>query len=159
MILVLLGVAGCYAALISSALLIKTEDWWTPHPTALATVLTLGVVPLLAAWVGAEVVRSVRRPKVLAGRAHPLKRLLTGLTIGLVGSAAGALAVVLLEPVTGGYAWLLMGGSSLLVSLLILSFARRTARGHCDRCDYDLSGVTVAAHGKCPECGLDQMAA
>lgn len=159
MILLLLGAAACYGALTASALLIKTEDWWAVHPTAMAAVLTLGLVPFLAAWAGAELVRAVRSPRVLTRYAHPLKRLLTGLVIGLVGSAVGALAVVLLEPANGGYAWLLMGGSSLAAAVALLAFAKPTPRGHCPRCAYDLAGVTVAAEGKCPECGLDQMAA
>ncbi|MBY0307236.1 MAG: hypothetical protein K2Q09_00695 [Phycisphaerales bacterium] len=159
MLLVLLGAAACYGAMTALALLIKTEDWWAPHPTAWAAVLTLGVVPLAAAWVGAEVVRVVRSPRVLTGHAHPLKRLLTGLTVGLAGSGLGALAVVLMEPARGGFAWLLMGGGSLVASLSVLWCARRAARGRCARCDYDLAGVTVAAAGRCPECGLDVMGA
>jgi hypothetical protein len=159
MILVLLGLTLCYGSLAAAALLIKTEDWWTPHPTTAAAVLTLGLVPLLAAWAGAEIVRFVRRPRVLTAHSHPLKRLLTGLTIGVVGSAVGALAVVMLEPAEGGYAWLLMGLSSLAASVVVLTCSRRVSRGRCARCEYDLAGVTVAAHGRCPECGLDQMAA
>lgn len=158
MILLLIGTAACYSALVASALLIRSEDWWTPHPTLINAALSLGLVPLLAAWVGAELARWLRTPRVLTRHAHPLKRLLTGLTIGLIGSVLGALSVVLLEPANGGLTWLLMGGSSLIASAGVLSLSRRTQRGRCARCDYDLSGVTVAALGKCPECGLDQMA-
>ena len=158
MILVLLGVFGCYGALVSSALITKSEDIWLPQPTAGAAVLTLGLVPLLATWAGLEVMRAARRPKVLTRHSHPLKRLLLGLATGLLGIAAGALAVVLLEPVNGGYAWLMMGGCAFLSPTVTLALARRLARGHCPRCDYDLAGATVASRGKCPECGLDQMA-
>ncbi|MFT3687143.1 MAG: hypothetical protein QM783_19840 [Phycisphaerales bacterium] len=157
MILLLLSAGACYSALVASALLIKGEDWWTPHPTTKAAVLTLGLVPLLAVWAGAELMRALRRPRVLTRYSHPLKRMLTGLTIGLIGSSLGALAVVMLEPANGGYAWLLMGLGSLVATAGVLWFARRTARGKCLRCDYDLAGVTVAAAGKCPECGLDVM--
>jgi hypothetical protein len=100
----------------------------------------------------------MRNPRILTAHANPLKRVLTGLTVGLIGSGIGALAVVLLEPATGGFAWLLMGASAALCTLVLLAFARPTAQGHCARCGYDLAGVTIAAQGKCPECGLDQMA-
>lgn len=159
MILLLLGAAACYAALTGSALFIKTEDWWTPHPTTTAAVFTLGLVPFLATWAGAEMIRAARSPRILTRHAHPLKRLLTGLTIGLVGTAAGALAVVLLEPVNGGWAWLLMGLSALGTTVVFLVMSKSNPRGRCPRCDYDLAGVTIAAQGKCPECGLDQMVA
>lgn len=155
--LVLLGITACYAALAGSSLLIKTENWWTPHPTAAAAILTLGATPVFTAWVGAELARVLCRPRVLTTNVHPLKRLMTGLTIGLIGAAIGSLAVVMLEPAGGGFAWALTGGCAFISCLCVLAFARRARPGHCRRCEYDLSGVTVSAAGKCPECGLDQM--
>lgn len=157
MILLMLGATICYAALTASTLLITTENWWTPHPTTSAAILTLGLVPMLSTWAAAETIRLLRKPKLLTSHSHPLKRLLLGLTIGLTASATGALLVVLLEPNGGGLAWLLMAASALISTSILLWFTRRTRPGHCRRCDYDLAGVTIAAHGKCPECGLDQM--
>jgi len=157
-ILVLLGAAACYGALAGAALVITPEDPWLPRPTAGAAWLTLFLVPLLTVWAGGEVVRLLRSPRVLTRHAHPLKRLLTGGTIGVTGSLAGALLVSLFEPVNGGWGWLLMGLGSLGATLAVLAFARRTGAGRCVRCDYDVSGVTLASKGLCPECGQSLMA-
>ncbi|HZW05893.1 MAG TPA: hypothetical protein VFF65_02125 [Phycisphaerales bacterium] len=157
MILFLLGAALAFGAVVASSQLVQGESWWAVHPSLRAALLTLGLVPLLAAWLAAEVVRLVRAPKVLCGSAGAARRLVAGLTAGLVSCVTGALAVVLLERADGGAAWLLMGGSAFGSTFLVLCLARRNRRGHCRRCDYDLAGVTPAASGRCPECGLNQM--
>ncbi|HYD01919.1 MAG TPA: hypothetical protein VEB22_11895 [Phycisphaerales bacterium] len=159
MIPFILGAGLAFSALVASALLIRTESWWEVHPTLWSATLTLGLVPLFSAWAAAEVMRIVRSPKVLSEGSGMSRRLLAGLTAGLVSSATGALAVVTLEPNGGGRAWLLMGASAFASTIAVLAFAKRRKRGHCRRCDYDLAGVTPAARGRCPECGLDQMAA
>lgn len=159
MIVFLFGAALAYAALAGSSLLIRTEDWWETHPTTSAAVLTLGLVPLLSTWAAAELVRLLRAPKLLTPHAGVVKRIVAGLTAGLISCATGALTIVLLEPPNGGLGWLMMGVCAFVSTTLVLLPAKRIRRGHCRRCDYDLAGVTTAAHGKCPECGLDLMAA
>lgn len=159
MIIFLIGSALAYAALAASSLLISTDTWWETHPTASAAILTLGLVPLLATWAAAELARSLRAPRLLTPYAGKAKRAVSGLTAGVVSSCVGALAVVLLEPTTGGAAWLLMGVSAFLATFALLWLARPLKRGHCRRCEYDLAGVTPAAHGRCPECGVDVMVA
>jgi hypothetical protein len=159
MILFVAGAAIVYAALVTSSLTITTEDWWATHPTTKAAVLTLGLVPLLATWFAAELARFWRSPKVLTSNAGVAKRMFTGFIVGLVSCGTGTIAVVLLEPETGGLGWLLMGSCAFVSTSLLLAFAKPVRSGHCRRCDYNLAGVTPAAGGRCPECGLDLMAA
>src|SRR6185369_10345406 len=104
----LFGAGVVYGALVASSLLIPSEDLWLTHPTAGASVLTLGVVPLLATWTAAELAKFMRRPRVLGPYGGKVKQLLSGLIASVVSTCAGALAVVMLEPARGGFAWLLM---------------------------------------------------
>src|SRR5205085_1739279 len=48
------------------------------------------------------------------------------------------------------YAAVLVGGWLLFVAPFKLRRWRRIKRGHCVKCNYDLTG---AAHERCPECG------
>ena len=46
--------------------------------------------------------------------------------------------------------WLPFGLAFVPATILVIRYRRRTVEGHCQKCDYDLTGNES---GRCPECG------
>jgi hypothetical protein len=115
---------------------------------------TLLVVPMLAAWLTAEVIRLMRRPRVLDARVPGFAgRFVRGMVIGLIALTVSTALLVLFENNVSD--WLLSAGGMVLAMSAGVMLTGSIRAGRCVRCEYDLAGVTPASKGLCPECGCD----
>jgi hypothetical protein len=158
-----LGLAIVYTALACWAVL-DVGRTYGPYErvtleTALPVVFGAGLVPLLSAWVGAELARALRRPALLVRPAVRLRRTVLGL-------AAAGLSTV---PMVAGMTWatddipdaLVTGVGAGLAGFVAVIVLPRQRRGTCRGCGYDLSSMPAPGQpgfGLCPECGAGVMA-
>lgn len=148
------GLALIYTLACAGAIIVEPAVR-PDNPWVLALVLVSWVLPIGAGWAAAEVVRVVRGPRLRTfSAAHSwwLSRFARGLIAGVLGLGVSLAALVYISEPPNDAAIMGLGGAIGAVAVLI--FGRRTPRGACPGCGYDLSGLTPAAGGRCPECGL-----
>lgn len=151
----LLGVVLIWSAVVLPALgidsSIRRDGTLVSH-----YIVTAWAIPIICAWLAAELVNFILPKRVLMRHASTKpRRLVAGLFAGGIGAGAAVVAMAY-APETLPEA-VVTGAAGALGSLLIVLLLPRVHKGRCRRCDYDLAGITPAAAGKCPECGLDLM--
>lgn len=125
------------------------------NPWLVALVLVSWALPIGAGWAAAETVRLVRGSRLRTfNAAHSwwLARLVRGMVAGVIGVGLSLAALVYIDQPPNDAAIVGLGGAAGTIAVLI--FGRRIPRGACVGCGYDLRGLTPAAGGRCPECGL-----
>ena len=117
-------------------------------------VLQLVVIPVAAAWLGAESARLIRRPRFLDPRVRSFWFCaIFGAIIWTLASIFSLMGLAWLEDKVPD--WSIIALSFALVPFALVAIRPRARAGHCLACGYDLSGNTVAIGLKCPECGRD----
>ncbi len=119
-------------------------------------IVTAWAIPIICAWIAAELVNFVLPKRVLTRFASTRpRRVVAGLFAGGIGAGGAVVAMAYApEPVPEA---VVTGAAGAVGSLVIVLLLPRVRVGRCRRCDYDFAGITPAAAGKCPECGLDVM--
>lgn len=142
-----------YAAVASTAIL-SNRPWLESEPWEYGAkpAMLLAALPLLGAWTACELLRLVRPVRLLDRRVRGvLVRAVAGLCAGLLALIATMLAV---EFVTGVWVeFALTFSAAFLATATIALCSSRQRPGACTQCRYDLSTITTAARGRCPECG------
>lgn len=130
----------------------------TDNPWVLYFIAAAWAIPITCAWLAAELVNFVLPKRILAGDASTRpRRLIAGLASGLLGVGLSVIAMAYV-PENMPEA-LVTGAAGAAGALCIVLLLPRVHKGRCRKCDYDLAGITPAAAGKCPECGLEVMLA
>lgn len=141
---------------IACAIALITEPAVRPdNPWVIALVLITWILPIAAGWAAAEIVRLVRGPRLRtlhAAHSWWLSRFVRGMVAGVLGLGASLAVLVYINQPPSDAVIMGLGGAAGTIILLV--FGRRIPRGACVGCGYDLSGLTHAARGRCPECGL-----
>lgn len=147
--LALIYAAACVVALVSDQAVRPDNPW------VLTLLLVVWAVPVGAGWAAAEIVKIVRgrRLRVFhAAHSWWLSRLVRGMAAGLLGVASSLAAFTFIDRPLGDA--VVMGGCSAISVAAMLIAGRRIPAWACAGCGYDLRGLTSAAEGRCPECGL-----
>lgn len=126
------------------------------NPWVLSFALSVFVVPVACAWACVELVRLLRRPRILEPVASSrIARFFRGLLAGLLGLIL-LTGLLLYGEANYRMRWdnyyltVITAAPAALIGTLL---SRRVRSGTCPQCRYDLSGITIASQGKCPECG------
>jgi hypothetical protein len=116
--------------------------------------LQLIVIPVAAAWLGAELARLLRRPRFIDPRVRSFWSCAAyGAIIWTLAAIVSLFGLAWLENTLPD--WAIIAVSFALVSAVLVGSRARAKPGQCLVCGYDLSGNTVAIGLKCPECGRD----
>ena len=147
----LVGFALAYA-LVVGVVLYLDEAVRPNNPWVLSFMLSGLLVPVAAGWVGAELAGLLFRRRLLEpGRSSSMRRGLRGLIAGVVGTIAGMVLVCVCRVAWEDY-WT-MAETAAPASAVVSVIGRCVRLGVCGTCGYDLRGLTIAAAGRCPECG------
>lgn len=114
----------------------------------------LVALPVVTAWAVAEFVVLVRgTPRgLLRSASGPVGRSVRGFVVGLLALFLITLATVFASPDLPDSLSLI--GATSIATFVTMMFARRSRRGYCVACQFDLQGQVGG--GICPECGFDQ---
>ncbi|MFO0832034.1 MAG: hypothetical protein U0637_09340 [Phycisphaerales bacterium] len=110
------------------------------------------LMPMLAAWFGAEGAGWWRRPKLLepcGAAARPATwvwRLVAGTLAGLLHILLGGLGLTLVAERLPD--WIVLSCAGFAAAVVVVAFLPTHRRSGCPRCGYDWRGLA-----RCPECG------
>lgn len=146
---VILVYTSACAALLATEGAVRADN-----PFVLSLVLVVWAAPIGAAWLTAELLAPLLRHRRVLNPAFSwwLPRFVRGLVAGLAG-AAGAVAFRAWFDGTS-YDSMITAGAAAMGTAMVLCTSRRIRPGGCVSCGYDLRGLTEAAGGRCPECGV-----
>ncbi len=140
-------------ALVQSLVLIAAMAapvFFDEKPNFDAPIVPLFVAPLLSAWLGAELARAIRRPRLLDERLRrPIARACRGGLASVLATIPASFGVALLAGTFSDTA--VTGACALTSAALITLLMARQRPGTCVHCAYDLRGIPSTA--PCPECG------
>jgi hypothetical protein len=154
MMLLVAGALLAYAGLGAAMLLWPTQ---AQLREAMLPVVAqnLVLVPVACAWIAAEIIARVRRPRLLCAPVRaPVRRLLLGLTAGGLGVGLGAGVLPFVDRWAGDA--LVMGAAAAISAGGVVLLQRRLRPCTCITCGYDLREAAApgrAGFGVCPECG------
>ncbi|MBL8990896.1 MAG: hypothetical protein JNJ48_04870 [Phycisphaerae bacterium] len=122
----------------------------------LAGVIELAIVPVVAAWLAAELADRRRRRRWLTPDAGWLGPTGMGLCAGVTGVAmAAGFLLVVPDAWPDGF---VIASASAAASFGSVRLSPAQRASFCPLCGYDRSGATPASRGLCPECGHDAFA-
>lgn len=158
MFLFVLAAGLVYSLLLGATLVIEREFFMLMQPVRPlgSVVLSVLVVPTIAAWLSAELIGAMRPPRLLDSRVRGWgARIGAGLIAGVLGVVGGTLGLILLDRALPDA--VLTGAAAAASTLIVLLPLPRQRAFACPRCAYDLSGASPASGGVCTECGFDLM--
>jgi hypothetical protein len=151
-----LGVFLVYATLGGAALFWPGQFEGAREVVLRAVALKLVIVPVLSAWIAAELVVWLRGARVFDARVRaPLRRALLGVVAGSIGVVIAAVALPFVDWWVGDS--VVMGAGAALAAALVVGVQRKARPCSCIACGYDLREAPApgrAGFGVCPECGL-----
>jgi hypothetical protein len=153
----LIGVALPFGVLLGSAIVRHSGQEALTRSQWAALSLDLLVVPVLAAWLGAEWASAGKRSRRALDHRLALRWECVGIGMlaGVIGVAWSVLALVLLDRALPDA--VLTAAGAMAGSVIVVMLMPRVKPGTCLRCGYDLAGATVGTGGRCSECGWDVM--
>ncbi len=135
-------VIAAVSAVMSGPNIPESVWWWLNFD------LTLVVVPVAGAWLGASIVHTTSRRRWFDRRAECAVRCaLAGLGAGALGAGLGLLWVIWID---GVHEALGTGAGSFAAAVAVVVLLPRARPGRCVRCGYSLEQTD---RGCCPECG------
>lgn len=167
--------------------LVALAAWWFSRhqhnewSSITAAILGVSLWPWALTVLAASLVQTLRPRRIFsADLRQKFAPFVCGLVLSVAGAAAVLIAITLLDIVLPKHpnwdvqpgrllvalhenrstlTWIAIALTSFLFTAVLLSlFTRRVRQGCCPCCGYNLSTITPAARGLCPECGHDQFA-
>lgn len=153
MFVMILGAWAVYAGVAAWAVAFDADADFGAHGVLAVFLVSAVAAPCTATWLIAEALNTWQRRRLLirgiGGRWW--RRAAAGLATGTLGFLLGTILLALADSVIpDGVA---LGVGAVLSTALLFAFLPRVKRGRCVNCQYDLSGMTIASAGVCPECG------